>query len=223
MKFSKYSVNILVCALSVLLLTIALAGCGISPKRETRSGESAALKGYRYKVTKDNKIELAKDDKALDREQIEELAKEGEQIRIEDEKTPGEEIAEAKAAEAARIQEDEKSEELKNELEKIAEKYKDTTAVEEEGEGGKEDEEEELIPIIMGPPAGLGATAPTIFEEIKGTKSYKLRIEGGLIRLYYRLKYLPTRTARLTTPAARENLVVQVSEKRIPSLPKHWK
>jgi len=216
MKFSKYPLSVPVCGVLVLLLTITPTGCGISPERKTGADEGAVLKGYRYKVTKDNKIKLVKDDKVLDREQIEELAREGEQIRIEDEKTPGEEIAEAKAAEAARIQEDEKSEELKNKLEKIAEKYKDTTAPE-EGEG---EEEEELIPIIMGPPAGLETTAPTIFEEIRGTKSYKLRIEGGLIRLYYRLKYLPTRTAKLSTPAARENLVVQVSEKKDADLTK---
>ena len=201
MRISRYSVDTPVCALCVLLLAIILAGCMISPKKKTQAAEPTPLKGYEFRVSKDDKIELVKGDKVLDREGVEELARMGEQIRIEEEKTPGEEIAEAKAAEAAKNFVDEKSKELIQ----IAEKYVEVPA--------EEAEEEESIPIIMGPPAGLEATSPTIFEEIRGTKSYKLRLEGGLMRLYYRLRYFPTRTAQLKAPELTKNLIVTVTEK----------
>jgi len=238
MEPRKALVKTLVVCLLVSLLIGFAAGCKSgSPARTSTSTASTppVLKGVSWRINEEtNEIEAVKDGKVVD---LEELARPGQDISVEARpvETEGEKHVEEKAVEAVKALEAERTEKLKEvlvqgekiapagaqvsaeetrakKLKAIAEKYNKEAPENEEGA------EEEVLPFLMGPQPDTGATAPEYLEVVRGTKSYKTIVEGGLVRLYYRLKYFPSRIARLANPAATTGIVVNVTQKAVADL-----
>ena len=233
MKPREISLKMLFFCLSISLLMSLLAGCkGSTPARTPTT--SPTIHGVTWRVNEEtNEIEAIKGGKVKD---VRELALEDETITVaeEPEETEGDRRVEEKAAEAVGALEAERTEKLKEKLAEqkgkapgaleiaaegdraeklkaIADKYdKKTSENEEESEG-------EILPFPMPLQPDTGGTAPEYLQVIPGTKSYKTTVEGGLVRLYYRLKYFPSRTAKLANPAA-STLVVNVTQKAVAQL-----
>jgi type II secretory pathway component GspD/PulD (secretin) len=211
----------------LFFLMILACGCKSSSSVERRTS-SADFENLKWREDSETSETEAVD---LD-EYIRERRSEGQDVKVNEEraKTPGDEVAESKAAEAAKAAEQEQLQQIVaklNEaspeeaettspaegkkaktLKEIAAEYAEKAAQEEaEGEGG-----EDFFPFLGAPPTDE-LVRPEILEQIGDSKSYEMTVEGGLRRLYYKLKYYPSRTAALKDPSATKAIVVNVTQK----------